>query len=286
MAYGRWQTKIAGVSRICSVPFLVPPRQITSFTHSVSTHTLMVEQIRVPFSKGLPYFNCMDNSYHSSTPLINRIVLHIQPYPIVHPLILDIIFVISFQFHRAVGQVSKQRLESRKRAKHLRTILLVKKFSHFSAIPSSSYVRKLCADNNIRFCKASSNTSENDIDPRHVILTLHIARGFKQPSLFFIIVDLTYVPLRIYEMTEAEAFFDFMSKRGFMTKVLFREWSIFLINQVLEQKLVGYYAQDKKIILLLTGIQVSALERPENYLKKKVLLNQHILGTNISYATS
>ncbi|KAA6315408.1 MAG: hypothetical protein EZS28_055427 [Streblomastix strix] len=54
MAYGRWQTKIAGVSRICSVPFLVPPRQITSFIHSASTHTLMVEQIRVPFSKYLP----------------------------------------------------------------------------------------------------------------------------------------------------------------------------------------------------------------------------------------
>ncbi|KAA6373341.1 MAG: hypothetical protein EZS28_031133 [Streblomastix strix] len=71
MAYGRWQTKIAGVSRICSIPFLVPPRQITSFIHSASTHTLMVEQIRDPFPKGLPYFICMDNSHHFSTPLIN-----------------------------------------------------------------------------------------------------------------------------------------------------------------------------------------------------------------------
>ncbi|KAA6387247.1 MAG: hypothetical protein EZS28_017227 [Streblomastix strix] len=52
------QTKIAGVSRICSVPFLVAPGQITSFIHSASTHILMVEQIRVPFSKGLPYFIC------------------------------------------------------------------------------------------------------------------------------------------------------------------------------------------------------------------------------------
>ncbi|KAA6387893.1 MAG: hypothetical protein EZS28_016580 [Streblomastix strix] len=37
----------------------------------------------------------MDNSHHLSTPLIIFIVLHIQTYPIVHPFILNIIFVIS-----------------------------------------------------------------------------------------------------------------------------------------------------------------------------------------------
>ncbi|KAA6371374.1 MAG: hypothetical protein EZS28_033098 [Streblomastix strix] len=69
MAYSRWQTKIAGVRRICSVPFLVPPRQITSFIHFVSTHILTVEQICVPFPKGLPYFICIDISFHLFTSI-------------------------------------------------------------------------------------------------------------------------------------------------------------------------------------------------------------------------
>ncbi|KAA6400626.1 MAG: hypothetical protein EZS28_003853 [Streblomastix strix] len=208
---------------------------------------------------------------------------------------------------------SKQRLETRKRAKYLRHIPLIKKFSHSPAIPSSSYVRKFCTDNNIRFCKASTSTPEkmqalcasniilwfkkintqdiidgvreraiinmdeiavfadgnakvakrrgkkravvveNDIDPGHITLALSIARGIKQAPQFFIIGDLTYVPLRVQEMAEAEAFFVFVSKRDFMTKVLFREWCTILINWVLEQKLIGYYAQDEKIILFVDG---------------------------------
>ncbi|KAA6385636.1 MAG: hypothetical protein EZS28_018839 [Streblomastix strix] len=53
-----------------------------------------------------------------------------------------------------------QRLEARRRAKHLRLIPLVKKFSHSPTIPSSSYERKFCADNNIRLCKAFASTQE------------------------------------------------------------------------------------------------------------------------------
>ncbi|KAA6358762.1 MAG: hypothetical protein EZS28_045710, partial [Streblomastix strix] len=62
--YGIWQMadKNVGSQNFCSVPFLVPPRQITLLTHSASTRILIVEQIRVPFSKLLPYFICMEKS--------------------------------------------------------------------------------------------------------------------------------------------------------------------------------------------------------------------------------
>ncbi|KAA6385522.1 MAG: hypothetical protein EZS28_018952 [Streblomastix strix] len=54
-------------------------------------------------------------------------------------------------------------------------------------------------------------------------------------------------------MAEAEAFFVLVSKRDFMTKLLFREQCTILINWGLEQKLTGYYAQDEKIILFVDG---------------------------------
>ncbi|KAA6402317.1 MAG: hypothetical protein EZS28_002162 [Streblomastix strix] len=113
---------------------------------------------------------------------------------------------------------------------------------------------------------------ENDVDPGHITMALSIARGIKQPPLFFIIGDLTYVPLRVQEMAEAEAFFIFVSKRGFMTKVLFREWCTILINWVLEQKLIGYYAQDEKIILFVDGHPSRRDREAKKLLKKEDII--------------
>ncbi|KAA6385637.1 MAG: hypothetical protein EZS28_018840 [Streblomastix strix] len=90
---------------------------------------------------------------------------------------------------------------------------------------------------------------------------------------------------QLYPLPEADAFFVFVSKRCFMTKVLFREWCTILINWVLEQKLIGYYAQDEKIILFVDG-HPSRRDREVRKLLKKGRYYNIIVsrGTNISYA--